>query len=219
MKYSRSVLGLAAGVMLALCGNAQAVTSISLIAVNPSVTEGEAASFELWMDFTGDPTLGGVFSIVYDNFTDGNQLSFVSYTPNLGNPELLPGVLGDPELTSAPYPDTNGLGGVTMAPAPTPTATGLSGISFGSFDGLEGPDLIGTLVFTANLAGGPYTLTAQDGEGFYSTTGPQQIPFFDNTGAQLSVGSSPVPLPASAWLMLSGLSCVAGLVKRNRRAA
>lgn len=193
---------------LFLTGLAQAapVPTIYLYAPNNVVTVGDLVAFELWMDFTGDPTIGGDFNISYNNFTDGNQLSLVSYFPYLGYD---PAALGDSFLTSAPYPDVDNLGGDTMMPAPEPTATGLTGIAFGGFDGLEGPDLIGTLYFTANVEGGPYTLSAVAGGGFFSSTSALAQPvLFDNTGASVSVEPSPVPLPASFWLLGSAVAGV-----------
>jgi len=220
MKKTPLSTGLLAGVLFLSgpLGEAQAAPVITLTSLSPTVTVGDLVTFELWMDFTGDPTLGGDINIVYTNFTDGNQLNLVSYTPYLGNPDYQPGVPGDPALTSAPLPDPGGLSGTTMAPSPTPSATGLSGIAVGDFVGIDGQYLIGTLLFQAKVAGGAYTLAAQDAGGFFSISGPAQPVQYDNLGAAVTVDPAAVPLPATAWLLLSGLGGLSGFAKRRRAA-
>jgi len=167
---------------------AQAAASLSLIASNPTVTAGSQATFELWMDFTGDPTLGGGVDVVFDNFINGNQLSFNSYTPE---------ALGDPDL-------------INNAPTVSTSSDRLEAITFGDVvNGMEGPALVGTLVFDA-LVAGDYTLSlidSVDAAGFFSISGTPQSPAY--TSASLTVTPSAVPLPAAAWLMLSGLLGIA----------
>jgi len=172
---------------MGLISGAQAADSLSLITSNPTVTAGSQATFELWMDFTGDPTMGGGVDVVFDNFTNGNQLSFNSYTPE---------ALGDTSLINVPTVNVNG--------------KSLDTITFGDVNnGLEGPVLVGTLVFNA-LAAGDYTLSlidSVDAAGFFSISGTPQSPAY--TSASLTVTPSAVPLPATAWLMLSGLIGIA----------
>jgi hypothetical protein len=186
MKNNRSVLvrvifGLI--VYISLIGGSQAANSLSLIASTPTVTAGSQATFELWMDFSGDPTLGGGVDVIFDKFINGNQLSFSSYTPE---------ALGDPSLINAPTVNANG--------------KSLDGITFGDvITGLEGPAWVGTLVFDT-LAAGNYTLSlidSVDAGGFFSFSGTPQSPTY--TPASLTVTPSAVPLPSAAWLMLSAL--------------
>lgn len=221
-----------------------AAASLYMVPQNSSITIPDQAIYELWMDFSGDPTIGGGVNVLYDNFTDGNQLSLVSYTPNLGNPDLgygdpLLGLAGDPDLTSAPYPDTNGWSTTgwgtyedgsarTMLATPTPTPSGLMGISFGDTTlGLEGPSLVGTLVFNTLLAG-TYTTSVEenaDSGGFwvFSSGAPQQqTPYYNFNAngttpitASITVDSAVVPVPAAVWLMASGLAGM--LLPRSRR--
>lgn len=184
---SRLILGLV--IYMSSIG-AQAAASLSLIASNPTVTAGSLATFELWMDFTDDPTLGGGVDVVFDNFTNGNQLSFNSYTPE---------ALGDPFFYTDPF-----------VPAVNLAGKRLEKIIFGDLvNGLEGPALVGTLVFDA-LVAGDYTLSlidSVDAAGFFSISGTPQSPAY-NLG-ELTVTPSAVPLPAAAWLMLSGLIGIA----------
>ncbi len=49
-------------VYISSIGGSQAANSLSLTAINSTVTAGSQATFELWMDFTGDSTLGGVLT-------------------------------------------------------------------------------------------------------------------------------------------------------------
>lgn len=186
--------------------NVQAAT----IYLNPSfseVGEGDTFTLELWMDFAGDATLGGGLDIVFDNFVDGDQLTFVSYVPE---------ALGDPALISTP----------TIAAA----KNALEGITFGDLiDGLEGPALVGTLTFTANIAGN-YNLSLRDNVdagGFYSATGlspQQQFPLYAGAAIDVDAIQPPppppagLPLPGTAWLMLAGMGGWAG-ARRKRAAA
>ena len=186
MKNNRSVLvrvifGLI--VYISLIGGSQAANSLSLIASTPTVTAGSQATFELWMDFTGDATLGGGVDVIFENFIIGNQLNFSSYTPE---------ILGDALLIDVPIVNMNG--------------KSLDRITFGDFtNGLEGPALVGTLVFDTLVAGN-FNLSlidSVDASGFFSISGTPQSPTY--TPASLTVTPSAVPLPTAAWLMLIGL--------------
>jgi len=184
LTFVRVIIGLI--VYISSISGAQAANSLSLTAINSTVTTGSQATFELWMDFTGDSTLGGGVDIIFDNFINGNQLSFNSYTPE---------ILGDTSLINEPIV-TNG--------------KSLDGITFGDVNnGLEGSALVGILVFDT-LVDGNYTLSlidSVDAGGFFSISGTPQSPVY--TSASLTVNPSSVPLPATAWLMLSGIIGIA----------
>ncbi len=185
LTFVRVIIGLI--VYMSSINGAQAAASLSLIASNPTVTAGSQATFELWMDFTGDPTLGGGVDVGFGNFTNGNQLSFSSYTPK---------TLGDTSLINVPTVNTTG--------------DRLEGITFGDItNGVSGPALVGTLAFNTLVAGN-YSLSLMDSVsagGFFSISGTPQSPVY--TSASLTVNPSAVPLPATAWLMLSGLIGIA----------
>jgi hypothetical protein len=190
LDFNRLLLSLV--ICISSIGAAQASPSISLVTNNPTITAGSLATFELWMDFTGDPTLGGGVDVVFGNFINGNQLSFKSYTPE---------ALGDLDL-------------INNAPTVSMLGDRLEAITFGDINnGLEGRALVGTLVFDTLVAGN-YTLSlidSVDAGGFFSISGTPQTP--DYTPASLTVTPSAVPVPATAWLMLSGLI---GLAYRSK---
>lgn len=199
MKPKHAILGrLAFGLVIYMnsIGGAQALPSLTLSAMNSPVTAGSQATFQLWMDFTNDPTLGGGVDVVFGGFTNGNQLSFASYTPE---------ALGDPALINVP----------------TVSATGdrLESITFGDLtNGVTGPALVGTLVFNTFVAGN-YSLSLVDSTvaaGFFSLSTAPQSPTY--TPAALTVDAAPaaVPAPAVGWLMLSGLAGWFGLSFRAK---
>lgn len=188
-------------VIVAACissiGGAQAAT-ITLNAINSPLTVGSLATFELWMDFTDDSTLGGGVDVLFDNFTNNNQLSFNSYTPE---------AIGDTSFINMP---TLNLAG-----------NRLEGITFGSFDGLKGSMLVGTLVFNTLVAGN-YSLSLIDSleaGGFSSITGANQAPDYISATLAVDPAIAAVPIPATGWLLLAGLAGLIGLsfiTKSNR---
>jgi hypothetical protein len=218
------IRGPIAGLLLTLsaCGAAQA-SSVWIAAVTPLVSQGDNVVFELWMDFSGEPTIGGGVDIAYSGFTAGSQLTLVSYIPYLGNPDFIGApdfAPGDPGLTSAPIPDPNGWGGTTMAPVPAPGPSGLIDISFGDLTTpIDGSYLVGTLTFLADLVGGPYTLTpgaSANVGGFYTETGTQLFPLFSGDSVTVEPGAQ-VPLPGSALLLLGGLAALVPAARRRVR--
>ncbi|MGZ8219033.1 hypothetical protein [Methylomagnum sp.] len=181
MKSPRLFRKILAAALLVGAGAATSAeaSSLWLNSLTPNVSVGDQAVFELWMDFTGDPTLGGGVDVVFDNFTDGNQLAFAAYTAE---------PLGDTDLISTPSVAAMG--------------DRVEGITFGDLaTGLEGPALVGTLQFNANAAGNYNLSLVAAAGGFFSITGPEQFPTF--TGDSVNVEA--VPLPATGWLMLSAL--------------
>lgn len=185
---AHSIGGLAALVlgMLSL-----STANAASIYITPEASEdlpGASVSLDLYMDFTGTPTLGGGIDV----FVSG-PLSFVSFTPSAYFDGL------DPAFTGH-GPETAGGGAATA-------------IYIGSFGGLSGINLLGSLNLSLTGPGlGEVSFAANQfwGGGFFDLSGslePMQVDFF---GAEVNA----VPLPATAWLMLTG---VGALVARRLR--
>ncbi len=151
---------------------------------------GTILTFEVLMDFTDLPTFGGGFDVIFDS--DRAQFdSLVNF--DIGNPEFS----RDPDIM-------DGL---------------LESWGFASFSTIAGPAIVGTLTFTVL----PDVLT---GPGFIAlgpTSGPGG-PFICNLGDCISyidveynsIEFGVVPLPASAWLLASGLLAFFRLARSGR---
>lgn len=183
---------LAAIPMLCLISGQVQATTVSLNPLTQNVALGNQVSLQLNMDFSGDPTLGGGVDILYNS----SLLSFVSFTFD-------PGLGDDPDFQLQPDVLLNEL----------------NGLAFGSFDGIEGPSLVGTLIFDtigAGLADLTLVENTLSAGGFYSATSfdPQLVTF---TGASVNVMSASVtsvPEPSTAWLSLGGLAVLIGMRKK-----
>ncbi|WP_347989860.1 hypothetical protein [Methylomonas sp. AM2-LC] len=199
---------LLATIMLCSLGSGVAYANdISLSPATPSVSVGTDVSFNLIYNFS-DVSLGGGLNVWYGDyssavpthtFTNGNGLSFASFTYN-------------PTL---PANDTN-----FFSFAPTSTSDHLDGIAFGSLDGLptSGSVTIGTLVFHTNHVGN-YYLTLNDNAnagGFVDTGNPAQQLLYTYTGAVVQVTSA-VPELDSVYLLISGMGAL--LVRARRMQA
>lgn len=146
---------------------------------------GDMLTFELVMDFTDIPTLGGGFDI---NFDTGG-LSFVSY-------------------------DSAGLGEPSFGRDPDVEDGRLFSGAVGAFGGItEG--LIATITFMAGQTAGDYGVAPSGTDGiagpwidfadFITLIEP------DYNGATVRV----VPVPAAVWFMLSGLGALVGFGRRK----
>jgi hypothetical protein len=197
--FGRLIFGLA--IYISSIGGAQAV-SLTLNALNSPVTAGSQATFELRMDFTDAPTLGGGVDVVFGNFINGNQLSFVSYTP---------AALGDPFFYTPPN-----------IPAVNAAGDRLEAITFGDIvNGVTGPALVGTLVFNTLVAGN-YGLSLVDSVsagGFFSISGAPQVPVYNQANLTVNPFVAPpaqAPEPATLWLLLIGLAGLSGMTFRPK---
>lgn len=152
--------------------------SITLSPATATANVGEQIVFNIDMDFTGDPTLGGGFDILFDDI-----LHFVSFEFNAA--------LGDE---------------AAFRRAPDVLVGTLAGIGFGSFGGLDGVRTIGeltlsgTTVGTATVSLAPTTTPAGP---FVSATDFVSLQAIAFSGANVNL--SAVPLPASVYLF--GLAC------------
>jgi hypothetical protein len=136
------------------------------------------------MDFTSEPTIGGGIDILFDNFTNGTELTFVSYEAS---------DIGDPTLSRGPDVETNKLNSIGIT----------------DFNGLPEQALIGTIKFTANEAG-VFSFTPTESAGiaggffaFVDLGEPAREQNPDFIGATITV--QPVPLPAAFWLMAGAM--------------
>ncbi len=166
--------------LLASVFNAKAV-SISLTPTSPSVRVGENVSLDVMYDTEGDSTVGGSFSVNFDNSAfDFDSFSFDSALPD------------DPFFRVSPSAVNNNS----------------FNLGFGNFPGIENSGRVGTLLFQSRQEGNfDFTLAAPlVGHDSFN----EGVSYID---ARVQV--APVPLPAAAWLLLSGISGL-GLVSRRK---
>lgn len=173
------------------------ITSANAALVNLS-TDGSWNQFDVTPDLALDGGLGWI------DIADGSALSF-QFTVNAGSVAQLTvvdtGFSGDRFSVSV-----NGI-----AQAPTTAAANSYPVAIGQAD-------FDTALGNADYSRGLYLL----GAGTYTVTGTLLSSALDGTGAPLNATSgglkvdvSAVPLPAAAWLMLSGLGAM-GLRLRRR---
>lgn len=193
------------GVAVALGGAcvAQAATISLQPAIAGSVLQGDQFQLEVYMDFTDDPTIGGGFDILYDT----SRVSYIS-----GSFLIDPLLFSDPAFTR----DDDLLSPTTNRVDVDPIQGKIVGAAFGDFIGLTGPSLVGTLTFLAESSGSAnFLLTATEnplaGNFISAFTNDSQVVSFVGTSQQISA----VPVPAAAWLMLSGLASFAGIARRK----
>jgi len=149
--------------------------------------ENGMTSVELWMDFSGEPTIGGGIDLNFQG-----QISMGVFTPTS-------------YFTSTADPDFTGHG--------TEYADNDYEIHFGNFAGLSGVNKLGDI--SVNLLGagsGTIELAINNWYGaFYGTDFLEQdVALLPEGGAVIT--ASAVPAPAGVWLLLTGL---AGLATRR----
>ena len=203
---NRKVLNTCAATLLGLASANLQASTVELIPTGSTlINAGETVTFGIWADFSDvGGTIGGNMDIFYDSsvLTYNNDFTFD------------PTFMTDPMLSAT---------GDDCANAPTSGCSGpgeINNIAVGTFSffGLAalGPTQVGTLSFTGAFAG-VSDLTMADSDDFLATG------WFDNTFFesafpqynQASVEVSAVPVPAAAWLMLSGLGLIGGFLRRK----
>ncbi len=177
-------------VLFGLVGAAQAGT-VSLSPLLKPVTVGNNVSFDVYVDFFGDSTIGGTFQLSYNS-------------SRLGISDITTDFAYDGDFLSS-----NGLTGNT----PVLTSAGLiEGIGFsGTFEGSNSK--LGTITFSALNPGVVTIDTATDAiedERFYDGSSPNDV-IYKSAIANISA----VPVPAAVWLMASGLLGMVGLSRRD----
>ncbi|MFK7886460.1 MAG: VPLPA-CTERM sorting domain-containing protein [Gammaproteobacteria bacterium] len=149
---------------------------------------GDALTFDLIMDFSGDGeiTLGGGFDI---NF-DAAGLTFDTY-------------------------QSAGLGEASFGRDPEVQDGRLFSGAFGAFAGLTGPATVATITFIANGEAGLFNVSPSGTDGiggpFISAVDFITVLDVDYNGADVQV----VPVPAAVWFMLSGLGALVGFGRKS----
>jgi len=190
--------GLAACLAVAFTASEAAMISIAPSAGTTGI--GGVLSYDISADFGTDVTLGGGIDIVFNApsstttpSASGVVITFNSFSyasPPPGDPDFLV----DP---TDPVPS-----GDVQEP------NGLVSIGFGDLTGLSGTFDIGTITFLGvNL--GTTAITMQD-----SLKWGDFDPLIVDYG---SATSTVVPLPAAAWLLLSGIGVLGFVGKRKKR--
>lgn len=191
MKTIQTLRLATAGAVLGLFAPLAQSASVFLSPANATVSLSEGtATLELFMDFTGNPTIGGGV-----DFSVTGAGSLAGFTPS-------------DWFGSVPDPFFSGFG--------TDLADGDLEVHFGSFFGLSGLNKVGDLTINLESIGDISIAISINGffGDFFPTAGldPQQV---DLIGANLTV----VPVPAAVWLFLSGLGLLAGFRRRAQAAA
>lgn len=184
---------LAFGALLLFASPSAHAASIFLVPTSPTteLAAGDIVDFDVVMDFStndnglgSDITLGGGFDVLWDP----TALAFHDLTLSGINQNDF--AEGDPDITP-----------------------GLAfNWSFGSFNGLVGPDLVGTISFEV-LAGAPASSMVSsrgtDGIGgpFVSAIDFVTLLDVDYNAVEITT----IPVPAALWFMLGGLGALAGL--------
>lgn len=190
-----------AAILLGLASVSAQAATISLMPTSANINIGETATFDMYLDAAD---VGGILAGGLDLFYD---IGILRYNGDFAFDPLFP---TDPSFSRL------GDDCATTAALGCSVPGEINGIAFGNFTGLgaSGPTLVGSLSFTG-MANGTSLLTMFDNDtpaGSWFATDTTAI-VMDYIGAEVVV-----PVPAAAWLMLSGLGLLGGIARRKANA-
>lgn len=200
---NRKLFTTLAGVLLAgTMASAQAIPTVTLSPNAGSYGVGDTVTVSFTLDTSTGDTLGGGT----DFFWDASVLSFVGWSFDAGFTQR--------DTSFDRQPDDCSTSGNIACTGPGEA----NGMGFGNFGGFgSGQFLVGTLTFTAISIGVTDIFMGQNedspgGPGEVGNAGPWRAADGSATdvtfnGANVQV----VPIPAAAWLMISGLGLLGGL--------
>jgi opacity protein-like surface antigen len=183
MKYAheknlKSMLAVAVLAGLSMSASQAASVYLTPGSQTVSVLDG-STSVELWMDFTGEPTIGGGIDLDFQGPISMGVFTPSSYFSNTADP----GFTGHgTELADNDYE-----------------------IHFGDFAGLSGNNKLGDISVNLTGAGlGTISLAINDTYGFF-----YGIDYLEQTLDLSGADINAVPAPAGVWLLLTGLAGLA----------
>ena len=188
-----------AATLLGLASVSAQAATISLMPTSANISIGGTATFNMYLDAADvDGVLGGGLDMFYDT-------SILRYNGDFAF---------DPAFPTDPALSRVGDDCATVMATGCSVPGEINGIAFGDFNGLgaSGPTLVGSLSFTG-VANGVSLLTMSDNDepaGSWFATDTTAI-IMDYIGAEVTV----VPVPAAAWLMVSGLGLLGGIARRK----
>ena len=183
----KTVKSIGSALLLALASASNAA-SIDIVPTTPidAVLPGDIVSFDIVLDFSDEPTLGGGLDVTFDE----DFLALVSFTDTV--------ILGDPAFGRPPdY---------------IPGSGRLESWGVADFNGISG-GLMGQVSFqliAIPYAGTTISLVPYSGAGVSWPSAVDFVTILEPTYGSVTIGA-PIPVPATVWFMLSGLGALFGL--------
>lgn len=184
---TRIAQALAGLILFCLQANSQGASLFLIPTTSVSdVVAGDTVSFDIVMDFTGEPIVGGFFNIAFD----ANVLQYQSYVFSTNGPQEI-------DFNIAPLV-LDGL---------------LQDASFSNLGGMTGPGTVASVVFTVLPtlgAASTFVMTQATTTADVEFLSLDFITVISPDYNSVEV-SGAVPIPAAVWLMISGVAALLGL--------